>query len=326
MPELPEVQTTVLGLQKETAGWQIMDVWTDYGSAYHMGKDNIKDPKFFSVFKKEVVGTIIKEVSRKAKNIIIHLSNDTCILVHMKMTGHMMVGQYTFDDTKKKDPWTPADTSGALADPFNKFIHVTFTLSKKNGDTPKNIKVSKKNDGSEIKQLVLSDMRKFAKVTLISLADLENSLHVSHIGPEPLEDSFTYEVFTKQIAKRSTGNIKTVLMDQSIIAGVGNIYSDEALWRAGINPEQKVKTIDQARLKKLYAAVKEVLNKGIDFGEDSMSDYRNIYGERGEFQAHHEAYRRTGKPCRKKGCGGTIQRKVVGGRSAHFCDRHQVLT
>ena len=114
-------------------------------------------------------------------------------------------------------------------------------------------------------------------------------------------------------------------MDQSVIAGVGNIYSDEALWRAGIHPEERVRDIDEAKLKSLYTATIEVLKKGIDFGGDSMSDYRNIDGERGEFQEKHEAYRRTGKPCMKRGCSGTIQRKIVGGRSAHFCSVHQRL-
>ncbi len=118
-------------------------------------------------------------------------------------------------------------------------------------------------------------------------------------------------------------------MDQSIISGVGNIYSDEALWRAGIHPEERVKNISDELLKKLYTATQAVLEKGIDFGGDSMSDYRNIDGERGKFQEQHQAYRKTGKPCLKKIdgkiCTGIIQRKVVGGRSAHFCTVHQRL-
>ena len=115
----------------------------------------------------------------------------------------------------------------------------------------------------------------------------------------------------------------TVLMDQSVIAGIGNIYSDEILWRAGVHPERRVSKIKYEEFRKMFYAMKEALKKGIHFGGDSMSDYRNIYGLPGKFQLHHEAYRRTGEKCRKKGCKGIIKRKIVGGRSAHFCSVHQ---
>ena len=114
-------------------------------------------------------------------------------------------------------------------------------------------------------------------------------------------------------------------MDQTIISGVGNIYSDEALWRAGIHPEQKVQDISSSNLKALYEATLQVLKKGIDFGGDSMSDYRNVDGERGKFQEHHQVYRRKGQHCLRKNCTGIIQRIVVGGRSTHFCPVHQKL-
>lgn len=310
MPELPEVQTTVNGINKMAKNLSILDVWTDYRSISHIGKDNIKDTVFFAEFKKKIVGQKITGAERRAKNILIHLQKGSTILIHMKMTGHVMFGEYDFDPKAKRDPWT-ARTSGPLSDPFNKFIHLVFTLAS----SPS----SKKP-----KQLVLSDMRKFAKVTLIETKDLEHSLHLKDIGPEPLTKEFTYEVFKRQIQKRSTGRIKTVLMDQSLIAGIGNIYSDEALWRAGLNPEERVKNIPESYLKILYKSIKEVLLKGIDFGGDSTSDYRNIDGERGKFQAQHNAYRLTGKPCKKKD-GGTIIRKIVGGRSAHYCNVHQKL-
>ncbi len=304
MPELPEVQTTVNGLNRTIRGLKITDVWTDYDSAFHKGKDSIKDPPYFKYFKREVVGARIESASRQAKNILMHIKKDDkdlVILIHMKMTGHLMYGDYD------------------RADPFNRFIHLIFTFS--NGKT-----------------LELSDMRKFAKVTLISEANpgkgLEQSLHLVNIGPDPLDKSFTFAVFKERLDTKPGGRVKTVLMDQSVIAGIGNIYSDEALWRAGINPEERVKNIfarndSDALLKKLYAAVIIVLKKGIDFGGDSMSDYRNIHGVRGKFQEQHRAYRKTGERCsfivRDKQCKGIIMRKVVGGRSAHFCSAHQKL-
>jgi formamidopyrimidine-DNA glycosylase len=313
MPELPEVQTTVNGLNKAVRGLKITGVWTDYNSAFHKGKDSIKDPTYFKYFKKKVVGAKIKSAGRLAKNILIRLDNENVILIHMKMTGHLMYGDYD------------------RADPFNRFIHLIFTFD--NGET-----------------LELSDMRKFAKVTLVSKTaigkGLEQSLHLTNIGPDPLDKSFTFNVFKERLARKSTGRIKTALMDQSVIAGIGNIYSDEALWRAGVHPEERVKNIfgrnNSARndsdslAKKLYAAVIAVLKKGIDFGGDSMSDYRNIHGKRGRFQEQHHAYRKTGERCelmirgphggKTKRCKGIITRKIVGGRSAHFCSVHQKLS
>ncbi len=306
MPELPEVQTTVNGINAKLKGLKITDVWTDYGGIYHVGKDNIKDEIFFKRFKKKVVGQKILIASRRAKNILIHLSGDLTILVHMKMTGHLMYGKYTLDKKSgKKGAWSP-DEKGPLQDSFNKFLHFVITLSSN-------------------KQLVLSDMRKFAKVTLIETKDLSHSPHLKDIGPEIMTKDFNYSNFKDRLMRKPTGRIKNVLMDQTVIAGVGNIYSDEALWRSDIHPEEQVRNIPDSKLKVLFTETKKVLEKGIDFGGDSMSDYRNIDGERGQFQNHHMVYRRKGEPCKKKGCRGTIIRKVVGGRSAHFCDTHQKL-
>ena len=124
---------------------------------------------------------------------------------------------------------------------------------------------------------------------------------------------------------KPAGKIKTVLMNQSVVAGIGNIYSDEMLWLAGINPQEMAKNIPKEKMKILFAAMKTVLNKGIDFGGDSTSDYRDTDGRPGKFNHHHNAYRKTGTACGKTGCKGVILRKVVVGRSAHFCSVHQKL-
>ncbi|MES3006095.1 MAG: DNA-formamidopyrimidine glycosylase [Patescibacteria group bacterium] len=309
MPELPEVQTTVDGIKRVAIGKKIVDVWTDYNSPFHAQKDNIKNPDFFKRFRKKVIGAKIINSTRRAKNILIHLSNEQTILLHMKMTGHVMFGKYEFDKKKTRDAWTPSEKNKhykALADPFNKWIHFVLTLS----------------DGNH---LVLSDMRKFGKVTLIPTGVLEQSPDLKLIGPEPLDPQFTLKIFKERINKKPNGKIKTVLMDQSLIAGIGNIYSDEVLWRTGIHPEERVSNIPEKNFKTMLVAIKKTLRKGIDFGGDSMSDYRNIDGERGKFQEYHQAYRRTHESCNKPGCGGSITRKIIGGRSAHFCNEHQKL-
>jgi formamidopyrimidine-DNA glycosylase len=304
MPELPEVQTTVDGLNKTVKGTVITDVWTDLAVkapslAHH--QTSTKSASFFKQFKKQIVGATIVKAERRAKNIFIHLDNKYSIWIHMKMTGHMMYGSYMFD-TKMKQ-WVPAkeEKNEALRDPYNKYLHTVFSLSSG-------------------KKLVLSDVRKFAKVTMLRTDTIDDVLT---IGPEPLTPLFTLALCTAQLMKRPTRAIKEVLLDQKIISGIGNIYSDEALWLAGIHPLRIVKTITPPEMKKLYQSIKIVLEKGIDFGGDSTSDYRDINGERGKFQAAHNAYRMTGKPCKKKGCPGTIVRIPFNGRGAHFCDLHQ---
>ncbi|MFA6446213.1 MAG: bifunctional DNA-formamidopyrimidine glycosylase/DNA-(apurinic or apyrimidinic site) lyase [Candidatus Paceibacterota bacterium] len=303
MPELPEVQTTVNGIKEHTIGMVIRDVWTNYNSSFYAGKDNIKNPKYFSLFKKQIIDSKIIGADRRAKNVLINLSCGKTILIHMKMTGHLLYGNYSYD--KKTKTWR-AKQAGSLQHPLNQFIRLVLTLSNN-------------------KHLVLSDMRRFAKVTLIDSKGLEEHKDIHILGPEPLEDNFTFNILKGCLNKKSGGRIKTVLMNQKVIAGIGNIYSDEILWRAGVHPEERVKNIPETKLKLIFKAIKDTLKKGIDLGGDSMSDYHNILGEKGLFQNTHTVYRRTGLSCLKRGCSGTIQRKKVGGRSAHFCPVCQTL-
>jgi len=328
MPELPEVQTTVNGLNSTVIGLRISDVWSDYNSAYFKGSGNIKDQKYFSYFKKQIVGQKIVAVSRRAKNILISLENDKTILIHMKMTGHLMFGKYRFDSSlakniakisaknpaqsvKQKDkminksPWFPVSPD-SLKDPFNR--HIYFVISFSNN-----------------KNLALSDSRKFAKITLIDSKTAHNSEHLRNLGPEPLNADFTFDKFLSRMNLCLNRKIKQAITDQEIIAGIGNIYADESLWRAGIHPEELVKNISSVKLRDLFKAIKQTLTKGIDLGGDSMSDYRNIHGEKGRFQEQHYAYQKTGTKCARAGCDGTIVRIVVGTRSTHLCNKHQRL-
>lgn len=290
MPELPEVQTTVNGLNRTVKGRKILDVWTDYGSKIYnsqfsiFNKNQIKNSKYFKEFKKKIVGARILKARRRGKNVLIDLNNHQTILVHMKMTG------YFFYNPPKNAP----------------FVHFDLTLDNQ-------------------KHLAFSDMRKFAKITLIPTDKLNESLHVLHLGPEPLGKNFSFSDFKSRILKKPKGKIKTVLMDQKVVVGIGNIYSDEILWRASVHPLSLVRAIPEKNLKEMFKAMKETLKKGIDFGGDSMSDYRNINGEKGRFQDYHRAYQKTGLKCSKPRCKGIIKRIVVGARSAHFCPVHQKL-
>ena len=311
MPELPEVETTAKMLNDLVKNQKIVSVWTDYNSPYFYGKNNIKDPKYFAKFKKEVSGHKILRVWRRAKNVLIDLSGDKTILVHMKMTGHLLVGKYKFEKATKatkrgegsKQKWSPVDTKSPLANPFSRFVHLVFELS--NG-----------------KHIAFSDMRKFATVKLINDKQALQK-EFAPFGPEPLAEDFGVADFKKALLKKPNGKIKTVLMDTTVVSGIGNIYSDEILWATNIHPERLVSKITETEFKDIHKWTKKLLSKGIDFGGDSMSDYRNPLGLKGEFQNHHNAYQLKGQKCKKKGCSGTIIRKVVATRSAHFCDTHQ---
>jgi formamidopyrimidine-DNA glycosylase len=298
MPELPEVQTTVDGLNKTIRNKVISDVWSDYFfRTKNKRKDTIKNKKYFAYFKKEVTGEKIKNVERRGKNILIHLTGEKTMLIHMKMTGHFLYGKYEWDGEK----WKSQNT--LLSDPFNRFVHLIFNLSDNN-------------------HLAFSDMRKFAKVILFETRKGHEITDLSLLGPEPLGD-LSPQTFQAQLFKKPNGKIKTVLMDQSVIAGIGNIYSDEILWYSNIHPERTVSKITELEIKRMFLSIKKVLLKSIKMGGDSMSDYRNIYGQKGNFQNSHKVYRRTKQKCLKSGCKGIIIRKIVGGRSTHFCNTHQ---
>jgi formamidopyrimidine-DNA glycosylase len=306
MPELPEVQTTVDGINRRCKGQTIISVWTDLAipSPIKQFMGTVKDATFFKKFQKTVTDAKIIKAERRAKNILIHLSNGYTILVHMKMTGHMMYGSYSYD--KKQNIWTPAEAekNKALRDPYNRFIHVVFSLNSS-------------------KHLALSDVRKFAKVTVVKTGELFESIHLKSHGPEPLDKSFSLKEFKDRVSKKKNSPIKQALLDHTVIAGVGNIYGDELLWESSIHPLRPVRTISDKEFALMYKSMKNVLQRGIDFGGDSMSDYRDIDGKRGRFQNDHNAYRLTGTTCKKKGCKGKIERIIIGARSAHFCNTHQ---
>ena len=315
MPELPEVETTIKGLRKTIFGLVIKDVWTDLSTTDKRQSDTIANPKYFTIFRRGILNKKVLSVERRAKNILINISNNKTILAHLKMTGHLLYGKYKFTSPlapllnkerglRRGFVWVPAENRSPLRDPRNRFIHAVFSFS--NG-----------------KHLAFSDLRKFGKITLIKTAELAQSVHLAHLGPEPLDKNFNIEKLKECLSKKPNGRIKTVLMDQSIIAGIGNIYSDEILWHSGVHPERQVKNLKDKEIELMFKTIKEILIKGIDFGGDSMSDYRNIYGLPGRFQLHHKAYRKTGEKCAKPGCQGVIKRKIVGGRSAHFCSAHQ---
>lgn len=301
MPELPEVHTTVTGLQNVLPNLSIVDVWADMWSDSKLARNTIKDRSYFSYFKKYILNQKILKVRRRAKHILIDLSNGFTIIIHMKMTGHLMYGNYRENKSYngREWPWIPTKKDSPLLDPYNRHIHVVFTLSN-------------------TAHLVFCDSRKFGTIVVEKTGTLHKE-RLAHLGPEPLETSFTLTNFKERLMKSPARAVKTVLMDQSIIAGIGNIYSDEMLHRAHILPTRTPRSITSKEFTLLFTMMQEVLSQGIDFGGDSTSDYRNIHGERGAFHANHRVYLRTKEKCLTKNCKGIIQKQTINGRSAHFC-------
>jgi len=289
MPELPEVETTVRGLKKKALGRAFVGVWSDW-------KKTVKKPNSFADFEKQIKNKKIKNIWRRAKNIIFDLSENYSLLVHQKMTGHLLYGIWNFEN----GVWLPRENK-KLEDPYNRFLHLIFFLD--NGE-----------------MIALSDARKFAKVELWNAKELAKELE--KIGPEPLDKNFNFEKF-EEILKARKGKIKQILMDQGVIAGIGNIYASEALWTAKIHPERPASSLSKKELKSLYDSIKKVLELSIKLGGESFSDYRKPDGSKGDFDTERKAYKREGQKCNR--CGHAIKRIKIGQRSTFYCPNCQKI-
>ncbi|MEK7103936.1 MAG: DNA-formamidopyrimidine glycosylase [Patescibacteria group bacterium] len=290
MPELPEVETTVKILQIKVLNRTFIDVWTN-------SPPLIKRPQSFLDFKSQIKGRKILNIERKGKNIIFTLSDNLAMLVHQKMTGHLLYGKWK----EEKGKWISQVEGPLKSDPQNRFLHVIFFLD--NGY-----------------QMALSDLRKFAKVELYKQAELGEASTLKNLGQDALKISLA--IFIERI-KSQKGKIKQVLMDQEVVAGIGNIYSDEILFEAKINPQAVSKELKQSQIKAIYKAMQSILKIAIKQGGTSFSDFRNPDGEKGNFGSIAKVYRKFGQKCPR--CKTKINRIKIGGRSAHFCPKCQKI-
>jgi formamidopyrimidine-DNA glycosylase len=314
MPELPEVQTIVNDLSKKIIGRRIVDIWFDAPKIITLrltqgdGEQSrtIKKPKPKD-FKKQIKGLRIQEVGRRGKNILIYLTKtknqkpktkNYILLIHQKMTGHLLVGKWRI---VKNRPVSPL--KGPLREKVNDYIHLIFYLD--NGY-----------------QLALSDLRKFAKVMLGEKEEIEKLPDLAEIGPEPLEASFKVDKFVSLISSQKR-KVKQVLMDQAVIAGIGNIYSDEILWDARIHPLRTAQSLKPRELRNLYVAIRQVFKKALKLRGTSISDFRDTAGKAGFYGEKRLVYQREGEKCLR--CGEKIKRIKIGGRSTHYCPHCQIL-
>ncbi len=297
MPELPEVETIVRELGQKVIGLKIIGAWNDWPRT-------IKTHTL-EKFKKDITGRKILRAHRRAKYIMMDLSGGKTLIIHQKISGHLLYGKWKIEKNKTLFPaGRPiAVSEGPIkSDPYNRFIRFILYLS--NGW-----------------MLGLSDVRRFGKVFLGDTEKVENINEIGRLGPEPLDPSFTLAKF-KTLMSRKRGVIKKVLMDPFIIVGIGNIYSDEVLWYSGISPLRRVEELTEKELGSIYKYIKIVLNKAIKAKGDSKQDYRTLEGKFGNYQNMQRAYQLTGQKCQKKD-GGVIKRIVINTRSTHYCPVHQ---
>ncbi len=309
MPELPEVQTVVSDLKKKVVGRKITGLWFDWPktiSIVFADKRGLqrgsarKSKQFQKLLEKIIKGKKILDVRRRAKNILIYLSGDLLMLIHLKMTGHLLIGKWQIVNSKKVIPIEPKEI---VDDPYNKYIHLIFYLD--NG-----------------KMLGFSDLRKFGKAVLGTVEQIENLPEIRNLGPEPLDPSFKFIKFVKSI-KSEKRKIKQVLMDPEVIAGIGNIYSDDILWQSRIHPLRRADSLSEKELKVMWKAMRAILAKAIRLRGTSISDYRDTAGKEGKYADYRLVYQREDEPCQR--CGTKIARLKLGGRSAHFCPKCQKL-
>jgi len=291
MPELPEVQTIVQDLKTKISGHKILGVNSDWSKI-------IKKPDY-EQFEKDIQGLIIEKIERRGKNIIIYLSRDKALIIHLKMTGHPLVStcwEFTKEKLRKKSNEECKKPDPIEEDPQNRFVHLGFSLDKG-------------------KNLLLSDLRKFATVRLVDKTEIP--LIFAKLGPDAMSEKLTFSDFKKVIQEQKR-SIKQVLLDQEIIAGIGNIYSDEILFEARINPKESADKLTLPRLKKMYVAMKKILKEAIEKRGSSISDYRDTAGEKGFYTESRRVYKKEKEECPRK-CGGSIKRVKIGGRSSYFC-------
>lgn len=288
MPELPEVETVRRGLFELIIGRKLSAVEHDTPKGF---------PNASADVEQFLIGATVTDVRRRAKVLLIDLSTKYTLVIHLKMTGQLVFrGEAVFGAGHPN-----ASLVGHLPD---RSTRVTFTFA----------------DGSH---LYFNDQRKFGWVKLMPTLEVPNIDFMKKVGPEPLEKDFTAAEFAERFKRRAKTSIKAALLDQTVVAGVGNIYADESLWGAKIHPQRLVGSITPAEYKKLYTELRRVMNLAIEKGGSTDKNYVNAEGKGGSYLSFARVFRREGKPCPR--CGTIIIKFKAAGRGTHICPQCQVL-
>jgi formamidopyrimidine-DNA glycosylase len=283
MPELPEVETVRLGLARLLPGRQIAKVDFDWPKSFPNAEANVRE---------FVINASITAVKRRAKVLSIELSTNYSLVIHLKMTGQLVFR----GSNEKFGAGHPSQSLvGNLPD---RSTRVTLTFS----------------DGS---QLFFNDQRKFGWMKLVPTPEVMDLDFFQKVGPEPLSDDFTWQIMRDRLMKRSNTNVKAALLDQTVLAGVGNIYADESLWGAKIHPATLVKQLLAVQFHNLYDELVFALKLAIEKGGSTDKNYVNAEGKRGNYLNFARVFRREGQACPR--CGTIIEKTRVAGRGTHLC-------
>lgn len=274
MPELPEVETIVQGLKVPLCNRKINNVFV-------RDKRIVGYPDNLKKFKTKLEGYKIISLGRRGKYIIIEISSGKLLIIHLRMTGQLLIKN--------------------RLEEIAKHTHIILQL-----------------DNST--DLRFNNVRKFGRMYLVDPDKPEQAGGFANLGPEPLTEEFTAEKLKEIIKGRST-SIKNILLNQQLIAGIGNIYCDEALFRSGIRPDRPVDKLSDQEIEKLHHEINNVIAAGIKFNGTTFSDYVNAMGEEGSFQEELMVYNRSGENCQHCDC--HIEKNKVAGRSSHFCPNCQ---
>jgi formamidopyrimidine-DNA glycosylase len=292
MPELPEVETVRRGLQELIVGREI-------ASARELGS-----PKSFPNSAADIgqfmIGARVTTVGRRAKVLLIDLSSEYTLVTHLKMTGQLVFRA----DGVAFGAGHPTDS--LIADLPDKSTRVEITFA----------------DGSH---LYFNDQRKFGWMKLYPSLEVQSIDFMQKVGPEPLEDDFTPEIFYERLQRRKNTTIKAAILDQTVLAGVGNIYADEGLWGAKIHPSTRVKDVSKEQITELWREIREVMQLAIEKGGSTNKNYVNAEGKRGSYMDFARAFRREGLPCPRHP-DVMIEKIRVAGRGTHICPVCQVVS
>ncbi len=289
MPELPEVETVRLGLAPVLEGHVLTGVETRRG--------DLRIP-FPHDFVARTKGRTVKALRRRAKYILADLDSGETLVIHLGMSGRMSV----YSEAKQRRIGSYVYDTAPQGAGHGKHDHVVFET-----DAPARI--------------VFNDHRRFGLMTLVKTARLDDDRLFKDIGVEPLSGKFNAAYLAKVLDGKKTP-IKSALLDQRLVAGLGNIYVCEALFRSAISPKRLAGSIKRDRLAALVAAIKKVLKDAIAAGGSTLRDHAQATGDPGNFQHHFLVYGREGKPCKNK-CPGTVKRIVQAGRSTFYCPKCQ---
>lgn len=282
MPELPEVETVMRGLAPSMEGAVIAKA--------QINRPDLRWP-FPDRMSERLTGQRVERLRRRSKYILADLASGESLLIHLGMSGRMLVS----------------------GDPLGQFVH-DHPQAEKHDHV-----VLDMDNGARI---TFNDPRRFGAMDLLDTATAEGSKLLSVLGPEPLGNQFSEDYLTTAFKGKNTP-VKSALLDQGIIAGLGNIYVCETLYRAGINPKRKAGQIAGRKVATLVPIIREVLSDAIEAGGSSLKDFRSAGGELGYFQHRFDVYDREGDPCKRDGCDGVVARIVQSGRSSFYCPQCQ---